>query len=285
MVYFKDNMIDLHSHTTESDGTLSPAELIRLACDLKLEALAITDHDTFAGFEQARPLAGELGLELIGGIEMSTKYEKRSVHLLGYFLGGEAGAGFREWILGLQASRHARNQELLETLKARGVEITPQELRERGGPLPGRPHIARLMVEKGYVSSLQQAFDDYLDESASCYVSRQEPSFAETVERIRSAGGVASLPHPGRVSRDAEKISETVRAMQKMGLSAIEVYHSDHSPAEVALYGGLATELGLAATGGSDFHGGAKPDIQLGTGKAGNLSIPYSLLERLRTPV
>ena len=275
-------MIDLHSHTTESDGSLSPVELIGLARAIGLEALAITDHDTLSGFEQASPLAVELDLDLVCGIEMSTKFDSRSVHLIGYFLDGEPGACFRNWILGLQASRHARNQELLEKLKTYGIEIAPEDLQQQGTPLPGRPHIAKLMVDRGYVDSMQQAFDDYLDESACCYIPRGEPSLAEAIERIRLGGGVSSLPHPGRVTRDSRKLGELLRGMRDAGLSAIEAFHSEHSPAEVSLYVSLAAELGLSVSGGSDFHGATKPGIELGTGKGGNLCIPHSVLEGLR---
>jgi 3',5'-nucleoside bisphosphate phosphatase len=275
-------MIDLHAHTSESDGSLSPAELTRLACAIGLEALAITDHDTFAGFDQARPLAHRLGLDLVCGIELSTKHQGRTVHLLGYFPNRDPDAAFRSWIVGLQHSRHARNQRLLEELKAHGIVISPEELERRSGPLPGRPHVAAIMVEKGYVDSVQQAFDKYLDESAPCYVQREEPSFADAVQWIRSARGISSLAHPYRVTRDAAELELLLGEMRRMGLSAIEAYHSEHSPADISLYIGLATELGFSITGGSDFHGSTKPGVELGTGKSGNLQIPISIIERLR---
>jgi predicted metal-dependent phosphoesterase TrpH len=275
-------MIDLHCHTTESDGSLLPCELIETALAIGLEALAITDHDTFAGFDQAAPLAKEKGLELVCGLELSTKFESRTVHLIAYFLGNGPEEGFRQWILQLQESRFSRNMLLLDRLKTKGISIAAEDLNQHG-PLPGRPHIARIMVERGFVSSMQQAFDEYLDESACCYVPRQEPSFSEAVERIKGSGGLSSLPHPGRVSRDIGKMSTMVHEMRKMGLAAIEVYHSDHSSSDVALFSTIAEELGLSITGGSDFHGQAKPDIELGTGRGGNLCIPYSVLDRLRS--
>jgi len=275
-------MIDLHTHTTESDGSLSPEELTRLASARGLEALAITDHDTLAGFDRAAPLAAELGLELVCGIEMSTKHEGRSVHLIGYFFSGAPAREFREWIVCLQESRHARNQELIEKLKTMGFEISQEELRQQGTPLPGRPHFARLMVEKGYVDSMQQAFDRYLDESACCYIPRGEPSFAEAVERIGLSGGVSSFPHPGRVTRDAARLRKILAGMRETGLNAVEVFHSENSPAESDLYASLAAELGFRISGGSDFHGATKPGIELGSGSGGNLCIPYSVLERLR---
>jgi hypothetical protein len=275
-------MIDLHAHTTESDGTLSPAELVNLAEVVGLEALAVTDHDTLSGFDQARPFALEMGLDLVCGIEMSTRYEGRSVHLLGYFLEGDPGVDFRHWILGLQQSRLARNRELLAKLQTKGVTIAWDELERTGGPLPGRPHIARLMVEHGFVDSIRVAFDEFLDESACCYVARDEAPFANAIDRIRMAGGISSLPHPGRVSRDSAEICEIAKGMKAMGLMAIEVFHSDHSPAEVSYYANLAEQLGLGISGGTDFHGATKPEIELGTGRSGNVCVAFSTLEKLR---
>jgi predicted metal-dependent phosphoesterase TrpH len=275
-------MIDLHSHTSESDGSYSPAGLVALAGEVGLDVLAITDHDTFAGFEKAKPLADAANLDLLCGIELSTKFHGKSVHLLGYFPGSGASASFRGWIAGLQASRHERNRLLLEKLRAHGVDLSCDELMRRGGPLPGRPHVAFLMVEKGYVGSVQAAFDEYLDDSAPCHVPRDEPSFEDAVRRIGEAGGVSSLAHPYRVSRNADEIAAAVRAMRAMGLAAIEVYHSEHSAEEAALYANLASNLGLLPTGGSDFHGATKPGIALGTGKGGTLRVPAAVVENLR---
>jgi hypothetical protein len=160
-----------------------------------------------------------------------------------------------------------------------GLNITMEEAEARGGGMTGRPHFARLLVEKGYVSSMQQAFDEYLDESAKGYVNRREPQFAEAAQRIGQAGGIASLAHPIRLREDVGNVLPELRAA---GLAAIEAYHSDHSPAETELYLRLAQEQGLLVTGGSDFHGAAKPEIQLGTGRGNNLRIPGDLVERLR---
>jgi predicted metal-dependent phosphoesterase TrpH len=278
-------MIDLHTHTSESDGTSSPEELTALAAAIRLEVLAITDHDTLAGFDRARPLADELGLELLCGIEVSTKFHNRSVHLLGYFPAGAPGHGFRDWILRLQDSRDSRNQRLLEKLNANGIDLSLDDFDRRKVRKLGRPHIAMAMLEKGYVQSLQQAFDDYLADSAPCYVDREEASFAEAVERIKSAGGISSLPHPYRVTRDPALLEVFLIEMRQLGLSGLEVYNSDHSASDVAIYAKLAEDLGLITTGGSDFHGAAKPGIELGTGKNKNLNIPLSVVEDLRASV
>jgi 3',5'-nucleoside bisphosphate phosphatase len=145
--------------------------------------------------------------------------------------------------------------------------------------MTGRPHFAQLLVEKGYAGSQQQAFDEYLDESAKGYVTRREPEFAEAVGHIRKAGGIASLAHPIRIRED---LSEILPALCAAGLNAIEVYHSDHSPEQTRLYLQLAKQHGLRVTGGSDFHGAAKPEIHLGTGREGNLRVPGDLVDRLR---
>lgn len=276
-------MIDLHSHTTASDGTFSPAQLVDEAKRAGVHILGITDHDTFSGFDQAAAPAREAGLDLVCGIELSTKLHRHSVHLLGYFLDtflkSDALDVFRTWIRDLQASRRERNVRLVARLRELGLDITMEEAEARGGGMTGRPHFARLLVEKGYVSSMQQAFDEYLDESAKGYVTRREPQFAEAVEHIRAAGGIASLAHPVRLPEDLGSILPELRAA---GLDAIEAYHSDHSPSQTALYLELAAQHELLVTGGSDFHGAAKPEIQLGTGRDGNLHIPDDLMDQLR---
>jgi len=275
-------LIDLHSHTYESDGSCSPAQLIEEAVRAGVTVLGITDHDTFAGYDQAKALAGGGAAHapvLICGIELSTKLHGRSVHLLGYFLEGDAPAAFRNWVLDLQASRRERNVRLVARLRELGFDITLEEAEARGRGMTGRPHFAQIMVEKGYVANLRQAFDDYLDESAKGYVWRREPQFSEGVERIRGAGGIASLAHPVRVNGDVPAL---MPELCDAGLNAIEAYHSDHGPAETRLYLGLARHHGLLATGGSDFHGTVKPGVKLGTGYNGNLNVPDNLLEQLR---
>jgi predicted metal-dependent phosphoesterase TrpH len=272
-------LIDLHSHTNESDGSCSPAELVEEAAAAGVTVLGITDHDTFAGFDQAVPLASGRGVELVCGIELSTKLHGHSVHLLGYFLKNGGLAGFRHWILDLQAARRERNVRLAARLRELGFDITLEEAEARGRGMTGRPHFAQILLEKGYVSNIRQAFDDYLDESAKAYVYRREPAFAEGVEHIRNAGGIASLAHPIRVKGDVAALMPELTAS---GMNAIEAYHSDHGPGETAAYLDLAKQYGLLVTGGSDFHGVVKPDVKLGTGADGNLHVPEELLETLR---
>ena len=275
-------MIDLHSHTNESDGTCSPAELVEIAVFAGVNVLGITDHDTFRGFDRAAPLARQAGIEPVCGIELSTKLYGQSVHLLGYFFGDNGLAEFRTWILELQASRRERNVRLAARLRELGFDVTLEEAEARGRGMTGRPHFAQLLVEKGYVSGIRQAFDEYLDESAKGYVHRIEPQFAEGVARIRQAGGIASLAHPVRVKGD---IPALLPELCDAGMNAIEAYHSDHERSDTECYLGLAKRYGLLVTGGSDFHGTVKPGVQLGTGYAGNLWIPATLIEELRQQV
>jgi predicted metal-dependent phosphoesterase TrpH len=273
-------LIDLHSHTSESDGTFSPRELIQEALSRSLEALAITDHDTFAGHDLALPVAEAVGFDLVCGIELSTKFQGRSVHLLAYFPNQAPDTDFRHWINSLLASRNERNSRMVDRLRSLGVQITLDEVKAKGRSLTGRPHFARVLIEKGYVSTMQQAFDDYLDEGAKGYVERDEADFGDAVRRVNLAGGVASVAHPVRLKGFA--IQDVIGEMQSLGLKAVEVYHSDHSPANVAEYHALAEQYGLAMTGGSDFHGANKPDIQLGTGAHDNLCVPGEILRKLR---
>lgn len=273
-------MIDLHSHTDESDGSLSPEQLIEAARDASIQTLAITDHDTFAGHDRARPLARERGIELLCGIEISTKLHGRSVHLLGYFPNQpDRLDSLRQWIMDLQTARRERNIRLAARLRELGFDVTLEEAEARGRGMTGRPHFARILVEKGYVSNYRQAFDEYLDESATAYVFRREPQFAEAVGRIRQSGGVASLAHPTRIHGDVARL---LPELCEAGLNAIEAYHSDHTEADSALYTELARKHGLLITGGSDFHGVVKPGVRLGTGCEG---IPVDVVDRLRAAV
>ena len=272
-------MIDLHTHSNESDGSLAPRQLVGEAARAGVSILAITDHDTLAGYDQALPAAREAGIELLCGIELSTKLNGHSVHLLGYFPRANGLAGFRQWLLDMQSSRRDRNVRLAARLRELGLDIRVEEAEALGRGMTGRPHFAQVMVRKGYVTRIRQAFDEYLDESAKGYVDRREPRFEEEVREIRAAGGISSLAHPARVASDVAALLPELRAA---GLQAIEAYHSDHSPGETQMYLDLAKRHGLKVTGGSDFHGAVKPEVMLGTGCGGNLRVPLQVYEDLR---
>jgi predicted metal-dependent phosphoesterase TrpH len=202
--------------------------------------------------------------------------------LLGYFLGGSAAPAFLSWIEGLQVSRRDRNRRLAARLQSFGFDIRIEDVEALGRNMAGRPHFARLMVEKGYCATTREAFDRYLDESAAAYVDRDEPSFSEGVQRIRDGGGITSLAHPIRLGkRDYAEEEQLIASMCDSGLQAIEVFHSDHKRADADRYLGIARKYGLKITGGSDFHGDNKPNVKLGCGANGNLKIPTSLLDEL----
>ncbi|MCP5116806.1 MAG: PHP domain-containing protein [bacterium] len=277
-------MIDLHTHTTASDGDHAPAQVVELAGQAGLEALAITDHDTFAGYEEAAPVAAGAGLELVCAIELSTRLRRssgqraRSVHLLGYFLHAPPAEAFRDWLRQIQDARRDRNRRMAERLSQLGVAIELREVEAHSRNMAGRPHFARVLIEKGYVSSFTEAFESYLGESAKGYVQRLSPSLAEGIHRIREAGGVAVLAHPirlGAPTQDAE--ADLILSMVHDGLQGLEVFHSDHRAEDVARYHDLAERNGLVMTGGSDFHGDAKPRIQLG-----GVPVSGALLDELR---
>jgi predicted metal-dependent phosphoesterase TrpH len=178
----------------------------------------------------------------------------------------------------MQAARRDRNLRLADKLQSMGIDITIEEVQQLGRSLAGRPHFARLMVQKGYVPNTNEAFRLYLDESAPGYVERQEPSLAEAIERIRNAGGISSLAHPVRLGKtDVSEEEELIASFLALGLEAIEAYHSDHNPRDVQRYLGYAEKYGLKVTGGSDFHGGAKPSVKLG-----GANVPGELLDALQ---
>jgi hypothetical protein len=281
-------LIDLHTHTDESDGTSSPSELVAAALALRLQALGITDHDTLSGYDAAAPLARAAGLDLVCGIELSTKrrhapgWRGRSIHLLGYFLGSPPPAEFRAWLEGIRRARRDRNVRLAERLRSLGVEITIEEVERLGRSQAGRPHFARAMVEKGYVASIEEAFARYLDESAQGYVERDEPELEAGIETLRAAGALTSLAHPIRLKRRRPaSFDKDLAEMCEMGLAAIEVYHSDHQRADAEFFRALARRYGLKVTGGTDFHGDNKPGVALGTGY-GNVAVPRAVLDTLR---
>jgi 3',5'-nucleoside bisphosphate phosphatase len=281
-------LIDLHTHTNESDGSYSPEELVRAAIEQGLDALAISDHDTFAGYDQVSAFAHGHGLDLVCGIELSTrmavgKSATKNVHLLGYFLHEPPSFAFREWLAEILLARRARNQQLVERLKERGVAIELHEVEALGRSLAGRPHFARLLVQKGYATDTDQAFRKYLAESAPTFVERDSPHLAFAIQQIVAGGGVPVVAHPIRLGvRDFSQEETLILEMQEMGLCGLEAYHSDHNSHDIQRYLALAQKYGLAVSGGSDFHGTAKPQIGLGTGYNGNLHIPREVLTQLR---
>jgi 3',5'-nucleoside bisphosphate phosphatase len=261
------SFVDLHSHSTASDGTLSPTEVARLAVQVGLSALALTDHDTIAGVQEAAEEAKRLNLDFLPGIEISAEYpQPGTLHLLGYGVDPQS-AILRDLTKTLIAGRDNRNPKIIDKLRKLGVSITMDEVeREAGGKVVGRPHIAAILLRKGYVGSIKQAFDKYLAPGGSAYFDKERLSPAKAISMILESGGLPVLAHPIqlRYHNDAE-LERLVKDLLDMGLAGIEVIHSDHGPELIEKYTALANRFNLLKTGGSDFHGSNKTRIQLGT--------------------
>lgn len=280
--------IDLHSHTDASDGSLTPEQLVELAKRSDLDALAITDHDTFAGYEAAAPIARAAGLDLVRGIELNATLQlgedtpRRSVHVLAYFPVADPAGQLIEWLATQREERRTRNRRLAAALQQQGIDITVEEVEARGKTLAGRVHFARILMEKGYAESSEHAFRRYLGETAPTYVHRRSQTMEELLPTIRDSGGIPVIAHPVRLSMPREQERDLFAEWKRAGLLGLEVYHSEHPPVLQAHYRQLAEELGLFPTGGSDFHGAAKPTVELGTGFNGNLRVPREFLDRMR---
>ena len=257
--------IDLHTHSRASDGTDSPAGLVRAAADAGLDVLAITDHDTAAGWAEASAAAAEIGIELVPGMEISTIHRGRSVHLLAYLpdptyppLAGE--------LARILSGRASRVPAMLQQLHRHGIEITEDDVRRAsdGTAAPGRPHIADALVTLGVVADRTEAFNRYLGAGKVAYVDRYAAPLEATIRYVTEAGGVAVIAHPwgrGGLGRPDET---TLGALQEIGLAGIEVDHQDHDPATRERLRAIARNLGLVATGSSDYHGAGKTDHELG---------------------
>lgn len=273
--------IDLHLHTTHSDGSLRPPELLALAKQANVTALAITDHDITAGIPEALASGEELGIEVIPGVEISSFDGRSELHILGYFLRWQD-QRFNDRLTGLRASRHRRNPLIIERLRAAGLDLTYEEVQTLAGTESvGRPHIAQVLMRKKYVTSAKEAFDRYLGEGKAAYVARELPTPTEAIAWIRDAKGVAVLAHPTWIKAGSEGLHSQIRALKDAGLGGIEVHYSTHSQSDTYRYLEIARQLDLLTTGGSDFHGLTKPDISVGTGRGG-LKVNPSLLIPLR---
>lgn len=243
--------VDLHSHTTLSDGSLPPRDLVRLAVDVGLEVLAVTDHDTTEALPEAIDEAGRLGLRLIAGMEVSATVEGRNVHVLAFFPGDRL-ASLAAWQAGRREARHERMARMLERLASLGMPLDLSTITRDADPRrsPGRLHVARALVEAGHVPSVREAFDRYLGTGKPAYVQDVVPTSAEAIAMIRGLGGLAVVAHPSidDLDRDLERLRDE-------GLEGVEAYHFCHAPEVAAHFHARARDLGLLVTGGSDYHG------------------------------
>ncbi|MBI3456890.1 MAG: PHP domain-containing protein [Candidatus Rokubacteria bacterium] len=266
---------DLHAHTTASDGTYTPPELVREAVRRGLRALAITDHDSTEGVEPALATAREHPpLEIVPGIEINTDASGAEIHILGYFV-DHAAEWFRALLRGFREERARRVYRMTERLTALGLPIDPAEVfalvREGSA---GRPHVAQVMVQRGYVATVKEAFDRYLHAGGPGYVSHRKVTPGEACALVHRAGGLAVLAHPGFQERSEALVREL--AGQQL-LEGVECYYAEHTPAQTARFIGLCRELGLVTTGGSDFHG---PAVRAST--LGQPPVPWAAYEELR---
>jgi predicted metal-dependent phosphoesterase TrpH len=223
-------------------------------------------------------------------VELSTRPEtargckrERSVHVLGYFLLSAPKPEFRTWLETQQASRRKRNLDLVAKLCELGVSVSLCDAEVYGRNQVGRPHFAKVLVEKGYVSCMQEAFDRYLADDAEAGVERDEPTVEEGVQRIVQAGGLASLAHPVRLPQRGPDLAALVQRLMDCGLGAIEVFHSEHTPEDCRQFAEIGRQFNLILTGGTDYHGDHKPSVKLGTGIDGNVCLSYEFLETMRT--
>lgn len=278
--------VDLHVHSTASDGTFTPLQILRIARDAGLAALAITDHDTLDGAKQALIEGIPPGLSFLTGVEISTAPPPGvpipgSLHILGYGIDLED-SELNLALKTLQDARRNRNPQILERLRSLGIRIREEDLaRASGNGQVGRPHIAQEMVRRGYAASIDEAFDRFLGLGKPAYVDKYRISCQEAVEKILAAGGVPVLAHPFLIrSLDPDGLRQLVTRLVQMGLRGIEVYYPGHSPGQVEQARLLAEENHLLITGGTDFHGDITPEIKIGVGR-GQMFVPFSVYEAL----
>jgi predicted metal-dependent phosphoesterase TrpH len=271
-------LIDLHTHSTASDGTLSPSELVALAAERGLSLIGLTDHDTVGGLpEFFEALSRTRTLQGIGGLEISAVHGPYHVHLIGYGAAAQPSAAFARRLDEFAQSRTRRGEAIVERLRELGADITLDEVWERAtGKVVGRPHVAQVLVAKGLVRDTDQAFRDYLGVGGPAYVERDRPTAIEAVEVLRQERMVPVLAHPPTLNAAPDDLDRLVHQLHRAGLMGVECYYPTYSRQDAGLCHGLADRHGLLRTGGSDFHGACRPDIALGTGK-GNLRVPEAL--------
>ena len=279
--------IDLHAHTTASDGSLTPAELVGKAHALGLTALAVTDHDTLAGLAEARAAAQEIGLDLVPGVELSVEDDAGRFHLLGYGFDPENDV-LAKTLITLRRSRAARNEQMAQKMASLGLPVTMDDVRAEAGEdaqVIARPHFARALIKKGVVTSVAEAFDKYLSTGKPLYLPKEVLTPHDAIALIHGAGGVAVMAHPGLVPLDEAALANRLESLAREdGLDGLEAYYSQHSPADTDRFLALAARLGLLVTGGSDFHGIAKPHVPLGVvfnGKPASSTLLNDLRARL----
>lgn len=275
------NTVDLHTHSICSDGTFTPKELISYGKEKGLSAIALTDHDTLQGVDEALYYGDKYGVEVIPGIEVSTEYDNNELHIVGLFVNKD-NAEFVAALNKLRADRENRNVEMVEKLNSIGVSIDYKNVLKRAnGGVITRAHIAREIIDNGYATSNNEVFDRYIGKDKPAYIKRELMSWQDTLYLIEKSGGLSILAHPLLYKLSYKRLEMIVGDLANFGLAGIEAYYSSHSPAEVKYIKILADKNRLKLSGGSDFHGKNKPKLDLGIGY-GELKVPYEVLEILK---
>lgn len=276
--------VDLHSHTTHSDGTLTPGELIRLAKSRELSAIAVTDHDVTTANGEAIAVGKETGITVVPGVELSIDYMLVSgghIDILGLFIdyGQEALNNALDY---LREERHKRSEKILDRLSGLGINLSLEEVRKEAGKGSiGRPHIARVLMKQKYVASIEEAFERYLKTGAPAFIDKEKLTAPDAIELIHQAGGLTILAHPFSLGFNTyRELFDEILALKKLGLQGIEVYYTNYSRDMCRSLRRFAQGNGMLISGGSDFHGSNKPQVQLGSG-SGNLEVPDSVYKDL----
>jgi 3',5'-nucleoside bisphosphate phosphatase len=257
--------IDLHTHTNHSDGTFTPPELVRLASQRGLEVVAITDHDTTDGLEEAIGAGRELGVDVVPGVELSAEHQGTSVHVLCYWMDRE-NEGLQAELVRLRSERFLRGEVMVEKLRSLGYPVSFERVREiAGNGNIVRPHVAQALVEAGVVADEEEAFDRLIGDDGPAYAPKHALAPLEALELVRRAGGACVLAHPGMWSAEAPVPEDLIEAMAEAGMAGLEADHSDHTPEQREHYRDLAERLGLVVTGGSDCHGSRYDPVRLGS--------------------
>ena len=267
--------IDLHTHSDCSDGSMSPEEVVRAAADAGLAAIALSDHDTTDGIAHAVSEGKRVGVEVVPAIELSAASETET-HILGYYIDPDAPA-LRDKLSYIREVRVRREEEICKRLGELGLDVPFDEVRALAGEhIVCRIHIARVMIERGYVGSVREAFERYLSSAGPAHSGKQALTDIEAVRLIKDAGGLAFVAHLNQTRRSVDSLRVFLSRLREHGLDGVEGYYTEYTPEMQREYQALAAELGLLLSGGSDFHGKNK-DIALG-----RLAVPYSLLERMK---
>ena len=276
-----EKVIDLHTHSTCSDGSMSPRELVRHAAEKGISAIALSDHDSVAGVKDAMDEGKKVGVEVVPAIEFSVQSETET-HILGYYIDIDHPL-LKEALEGVMDARNRRTLNTCQKLNDLGFNVTMEEAYAIApSGLIGRAHFARIMMEKGYISSVKEGFDKWLGVGKPAYDGSQALTARQAVELIKNIGGYSYVAHPHLIRISDDELRAFLTDLKKYGLCGIEGYYNEYTPEMQEKFQSMAKELGLKISGGTDFHAKMKPHIEIGIGQ-GNMKIPYSVLENIRT--